>query len=470
MNDEDEGYETSASTSADGEPIDGTQEAATAAAVTAGGDEAPSWGFEEKKSRFTKEVAMAFVVIVLLVSLFGIIVWKQFFKSGKTPQENNIANKEPEKQEKPETQEPPMQPMQPMEVADNDPMAVPMQTEPMVQDPPMTEVAERTADLFNSPNNVAGRPTGIFDRQPMTESPLTSEPTAADDPFNNGQPMPMTNVAARPMNPAGNATVTTEIMVNDTAFTDRPVEQPEVTFDDPPNRNPVKPSIDTNEFRVTETFEQPQQRVPQPRPMLEPDPLDEPVRRTPVVTRVEEPRTLDAIPVTEDCYIVQEGDNFWGIAKKVYGNAGLFLALYEYNRQTAPNKDLLRPGMKLRTPDCATLQSVAINVTEGLPDRPVGRIVQSETKGPITRVAQDGPHPAGIFETEKGLKVYRVGEGDTLMKIATRHLGRAERWKQIYNMNRDQLKDQKVLPIGQELVLPADASPTPLVGAIASGR
>ena len=59
----------------DGEPIDGTQEAVAATA-----EETPSWGFEEKKKRFSKEVLIAFVAIVLLVGVFGFFAWKMFRK------------------------------------------------------------------------------------------------------------------------------------------------------------------------------------------------------------------------------------------------------------------------------------------------------------------------------------------------------------------------------------------------------
>ena len=54
--------------------------------------------------------------------------------------------------------------------------------------------------------------------------------------------------------------------------------------------------------------------------------------------------------------------------------------------------------------------------------------------------------------------MYRTDEKDTLSDIAARHLGRASRWIQIYEMNRARLSSPNQLKVGTELALPADAS------------
>jgi nucleoid-associated protein YgaU len=47
-----------------------------------------------------------------------------------------------------------------------------------------------------------------------------------------------------------------------------------------------------------------------------------------------------------------------------------------------------------------------------------------------------------------------IRDGDTLEDIARRHLGDAERWQEIYELNRQLLPDPDILPIGLELRLP----------------
>ncbi len=50
--------------------------------------------------------------------------------------------------------------------------------------------------------------------------------------------------------------------------------------------------------------------------------------------------------------------------------------------------------------------------------------------------------------------VYTVQEGDTLSGIAKRHLGNANRYMEIFNLNRDVLTNPDLIRIGQNLKLP----------------
>jgi nucleoid-associated protein YgaU len=44
--------------------------------------------------------------------------------------------------------------------------------------------------------------------------------------------------------------------------------------------------------------------------------------------------------------------------------------------------------------------------------------------------------------------------GDTLTRISSRYYGTWARWQDIYNANRDKLRDADVLPLGAELKIP----------------
>ena len=52
---------------------------------------------------------------------------------------------------------------------------------------------------------------------------------------------------------------------------------------------------------------------------------------------------------------------------------------------------------------------------------------------------------------------YTVKSGDTLSKIAKEHLGDANAYMEIYNLNRDQLSDPDMIKPGQVLKLPQGA-------------
>ncbi len=51
-------------------------------------------------------------------------------------------------------------------------------------------------------------------------------------------------------------------------------------------------------------------------------------------------------------------------------------------------------------------------------------------------------------------RVYVVKAGDSLSKIAGELLGDADRWKEIFEANKAQIKDPNVLNVGQELTIP----------------
>ena len=123
------------------------------------------------------------------------------------------------------------------------------------------------------------------------------------------------------------------------------------------------------------------------------------------------------------------------------------VALAKFNSRRIPNPLKMRPGMKVVTPSIAVLQS---RFPDACPKR------RTSLRGGAVR-------RAGFFRDSSGRPLYRVSERDTLSGIAQKHLGRASRWIQIFQMNRDRLKDSKSLTIGTELRLPSDASNIRLV-------
>jgi nucleoid-associated protein YgaU len=66
--------------------------------------------------------------------------------------------------------------------------------------------------------------------------------------------------------------------------------------------------------------------------------------------------------------------------------------------------------------------------------------------------AKDGQVPAAALGTSG--KTYTVQPGDTLHKIARKHLGDGNAFMQIFNANKDQLTDPDTIKPGQVLKLP----------------
>ncbi len=116
-------------------------------------------------------------------------------------------------------------------------------------------------------------------------------------------------------------------------------------------------------------------------------------------------------------HTIASGDSFSSLALRYYGDANLFGAIQRAN-----------PGV-----DSGRLKIGQVVV---IPDRTAAATI-SET--PL-------PSPGGT---------HTVASGETLSKIASRRLGRANLWEQIYSINRDVIGDDPAnLKVGMVLKLP----------------
>ncbi len=182
-----------------------------------------------------------------------------------------------------------------------------------------------------------------------------------------------------------------------------------------------------------------------PRNRISPIPQSQATASTALSGNVASDATLNE---AGDSYVVQPTDTFWTISHKKYGTARYFRALAELNKAHVPDPTRMRPGVKVSTPPTEILETQysqflpkgsAVEVTSG--ERPAGK-----------------SGPPGFFTSADGKPMYRTGEKDTLSDIAAKHLGRASRWIQVFEMNRDKLTSPNQVKVGTELVLPADAS------------
>jgi nucleoid-associated protein YgaU len=139
-------------------------------------------------------------------------------------------------------------------------------------------------------------------------------------------------------------------------------------------------------------------------------------------------------------YEVRPGDNYSTISQRCYGTPAYFKALAEHNRGKFPNENYLQPGVVISTPRPAELER---DYRELCPK--AGRRETQQNRESLA--STHGSYGAG--------RTYTVAEGDTLFNIARYELGKASRWAEIYELNRNVLgKDFNYLTPGMKLVLP----------------
>ncbi|MBX3413503.1 MAG: LysM peptidoglycan-binding domain-containing protein [Pirellulales bacterium] len=148
-----------------------------------------------------------------------------------------------------------------------------------------------------------------------------------------------------------------------------------------------------------------------------------------------------------DEYLVQPNDSYWNISQKLYGNGAYFKALFEHNRKEIPRADQLKPGMTISAPTTAALRQTYPDLCPSVEHATV------QAQSSIVRTSGSS--------ISSGARTYVVEEGDTLFDIARFELGRASRWAEIYDLNRDQIgQNVDYLRPGLELMLPPDGNDT----------
>ena len=141
---------------------------------------------------------------------------------------------------------------------------------------------------------------------------------------------------------------------------------------------------------------------------------------------------------TFDSTVVQDGDNYTKISKRIYGSGRYFSALAVFNQHRIPEPKKMRPGMVVLTPPVTLLE-----------ERYPQLFLDSRAKN---------VEPAAFLIMDDGSPAYRIGERETLSEISERFLGRSARWVEIYRLNQSTVKDPNKLKAGLILALPADAT------------
>ena len=144
-------------------------------------------------------------------------------------------------------------------------------------------------------------------------------------------------------------------------------------------------------------------------------------------------------------YEIQPNDSYWIISKNVYGTGAYFKALAEHNRGKFPKENRLEVGEMIATPNVADL-------AESYPG-----LCPSLDRHAILRKQALAVSTQNTFATGPS---YVVEDGDTLFDIARYELGKASRWGEIYQLNRNLLgNDYNYLVPGTRLTLPDAGNP-----------
>ena len=123
-----------------------------------------------------------------------------------------------------------------------------------------------------------------------------------------------------------------------------------------------------------------------------------------------------AFPAT---YTVQKGDTLQKIAKNIYGDKKYWSLIYNANRDKIRSANLIYVGQVLTIP-----------------------------------AIPGAPAPEGGKPSAPGVKTYTVQNGDTLSSIAKKLLGKASKWRELYEANTDTVKNPNRIYTGQVLIIP----------------
>jgi nucleoid-associated protein YgaU len=138
-------------------------------------------------------------------------------------------------------------------------------------------------------------------------------------------------------------------------------------------------------------------------------------------------------------YRWQQGDGWVKLAERLYGNGAKFSLLKNANE----GRDDIQPGEQILVP---------IFDVESMAQAPAATPGEQPAAKPATTSDKKSTKKAALVST--GGKVHEVKKGESLWKIAKSELGDGNRWKEIYELNKDQMKSPEAVRLDMKLKLP----------------
>lgn len=298
-----------------------------------------------------------------------------------------------------------------------------------------------------SPAPAIPAPADLVSPLPMTPSPaptppaLPAIPPAAPAPMSPAPMTPATPLAP----PSGVVPVTPPAPPSVAPLV--PSAPPSVVPD--PGRAPnVFPPVD-----VAPKPEPPKLDGRTPAPNFDPPGVGTPAAFTkPGGATDVKPVVATAAPKTDfdvDLYDPKANDSYESISQDVYNDKRYAAALKSFNRNQP-----LQGGRLVELPPIYVLKRRFPNMTGGTPAGGAGAL-------PTGAQPNWGPAAGELVpaqpEGKRGVYVVPRGPGMTLQMIAREKFGTEQRWRDLYDLNRNVTRADEVLPAGTEVKLPADA-------------
>ncbi len=175
-------------------------------------------------------------------------------------------------------------------------------------------------------------------------------------------------------------------------------------------------------------------------------------------------------------HYVEAGDTLPALAARYYNDSAYQASIAQANRGALNPDGSLIPGTRLLIPNRAGhIPPQAAPATAGAPGEPT--LMATGLFEPAVGVAAPGEAPRTVRSvadmTESRERTVEVQPGDSLSKLAERHLGSQSKYLELYEANKDQLESPDRVVVGMKLRLPAAtaslAAATPTAGEAASG-
>jgi nucleoid-associated protein YgaU len=133
-------------------------------------------------------------------------------------------------------------------------------------------------------------------------------------------------------------------------------------------------------------------------------------------------------------YTWQSGDSYVSLAKKLYGEPTKFTLIQNANE----GREDIQAGEKILVPVFDVENAVAEETRPAAKPEGKKKAVEGAKSAPVSAAG----------------RTHTVKRGESLWKIAKAELSDGNRWKEIYELNKDKLKSPEALRDGMQLKLP----------------
>jgi nucleoid-associated protein YgaU len=166
-------------------------------------------------------------------------------------------------------------------------------------------------------------------------------------------------------------------------------------------------------------------------------------------------------PDASKTHRIRDGDTLSELARRYLGRRERFMEIFEANRDKLTTPDLLPIGKELRIPSAdqdSSLQANSAGPEATLSPTTLSPTTQSPEFSDPAFASPPPPALPGVMRTTNGPthppRIYRVQNEETLVQVAERVYGSAERYRDLYEANRDRLDSAQNLRPGMLLVVP----------------